>query len=307
MTEQLANYPRPMPSHQEPLAVRTLTRGERITERDDIHTFTLAQEVIERAQLGFSIYTLPHYIGIKGGAARPVLRSLMFPDEPQSSPRDIDFVVLQERVEEGGYDEEVIDETVYKLSMKYAPRDTMYGHYGEEVWDIESYMREHDFTLNQVLLTKDRQHKQWQLHATTQAVIDTADNIVRPTIAEYDKDQAWRLSGNLGLKALRLMAEFEDAGAPTALRSVRLPSGLYGEVGYEYFVQTLNLDKALQSGYSVATHYLENLRQHAMLPNDYAHYTDPAELFLQLLEETDFDPSEDALQTIADQESTAET
>lgn len=103
------------------------------------------------------------------------------------------------------------------------------------------------------------------------------------------------------------MAEFEDAGAPTALRSVRLPSGLYGEVGYEYFVQTLNLDKALQSGYSVATRYLENLRQHTMLPNGYAHYTDPAELFLQLLEETDFDPSEDALQTIADQESTAET
>ena len=58
MTEQLANYPRPMPSHQEPLAVRTLIRGERITERDDIHTFTLAREVIERAQLGFSIYTL---------------------------------------------------------------------------------------------------------------------------------------------------------------------------------------------------------------------------------------------------------
>ncbi len=82
MTEQLANYPHPMPSHQEPLAVRTFTRGERITERDDIHTFTLAREVIERAQLGFSIYTLPHYIGIKGGAARQVLRSLMFPDEP---------------------------------------------------------------------------------------------------------------------------------------------------------------------------------------------------------------------------------
>ena len=65
------------PNIHRPRSLAALDKGERqiIPERDcnEVYSYRLPAEIIERANLGFDLDELPEYIGLKGGAARQVL------------------------------------------------------------------------------------------------------------------------------------------------------------------------------------------------------------------------------------------
>ena len=63
---------------------------------NEIYEYKLPADAIERANLGFDLDELPSFIGVKGGAARQVLESLVHSDRQLTPPRDVDLVILEE-------------------------------------------------------------------------------------------------------------------------------------------------------------------------------------------------------------------
>lgn len=134
-----------------------LDKGERqvIPERscNEIYGCRLSDEIIERANLGFDLDELPEYIGLKGGTARQVLEVLVDDSCEPTPPRDVDLVVLEEKLEDNYSDD--VDGTIYDLSCRFSPRDTMHGYGAERIGSVNEHMEECDFTINQALICKD--------------------------------------------------------------------------------------------------------------------------------------------------------
>ncbi len=267
------------------------------TRCNEIYEYELSNEAIERANLGFELEELPSFIGIKGGAARQALEALLHSDRQLTRPRDVDLVVLEEAVSSGGYDPDDVEAIARELSMYFSPRDAMNGYNAERVKSVAKFMRQHDFTINQVLIYKN-DSDDWKLLASTQAVLDTTEHIIRPTIFEHNTDRNYRIGNKLALKAVRLLSEMQVQGIDDAsIRSVELPYGIYGDPRDAYFMQVLQLDKALEVSYRVAERYVRNLKRHGMMPYG-CEEMETTELYHELINRTDFVSSEGALNTI---------
>ena len=242
---------------------------------NEIYEYELPADAIERANLGFDLDELPSFIGVKGGAARQVLEALVHSDRQLPPPRDVDLVILEEVIASGDYDPDEIRAVASDLSMRFSPRDAMNGYGAEPVQSAAEFMRQHDFTINQVLIHKDGDT--WRLLASTQAVLDTAEHVIRPTIFEHDPDNSYRIGNKLALKAVRLLSDMQVQGID--------------DPRDDYFMQTLQLDKALEVSDELAERYVENLRSYEMLPYGCEDMS-AAELYYELVNRTNFVPSD---------------
>ena len=257
---------------------------------NEIYEYELPADAIERANLGFDLDELPSFIGVKGGAARQVLEALVHSDRQLPPPRDVDLVILEEVIASGDYDPDEIRAVASDLSMRFSPRDTMNGYGAESVQSTAEFMGQHDFTINQVLIRKD--NDAWRLLASTQAVLDTAEHVIRPTVFEHDPDYDYRIGNKLALKAVRLLSDMQVQGIDdVSIKSVQLPDDIYGDPRDDYFMQTLQLDKALEVSDKLAKRYVENLRLYGMLPYDCEDMS-AAELYYELVNRTNFVPSD---------------
>ena len=102
---------------------------------NEIYEYELPADAIERANLGFDLDELPSFIGVKGGAARQVLESLVHSDRQLPPPRDVDLVILEEVIASGDYDPDEIRAVASDLSMRFSPRDAMNG-YGLALYNL---------------------------------------------------------------------------------------------------------------------------------------------------------------------------
>lgn len=181
---------------------------------NEIYEYELPADTIERANLGFDLDELPAFMGVKGGAARQVLEALVHSDRQLPPPRDVDLVVLEEAIASGDYDPGEVQAAASDFSARFSPRDTMHGYGAEYVQSTAEFMRQHDFTINQVLIRKNGNN--WKLLASTQAVLDTAEHIIRPTVFEHDPDHSYRIGNKLALKAVRLLSDMQVQGIDEA-------------------------------------------------------------------------------------------
>ena len=158
-------------------------------------------------------------------------------------------------------------------------------------------MSQQDFTMNQLLACKENTD-QWSLYTTRQAASDTANNIIRPTLYEFNEDREYQLSSKLVLKALRLLSQMEVDGLSDArICGIGLKdlSNFYRDPAYDYFMQLLQLDKALENGCDVAEQYMRNLREFDLCPYDSSLDVTVEELYEGLLQTVyDFDMSDGA-------------
>lgn len=277
-----------------------LDKGERqvIPERscNEIYGCRLSDEIIERANLGFDLDELPEYIGLKGGTARQVLEVLVDDSCEPTPPRDVDLVVLEEKLEDNYSDD--VDGTIYDLSCRFSPRDTMHGYGAERIGSVNEHMEECDFTINQALICKDING--WELKATTQAVLDTVEHVIRPAVYEHNEHHP--IGNKLTLKAVRLLSEMQVRGVDDArIEGVSLPHELYGDPTDDYFMQALQLDKALESSVDtgIAERYAANLKSLGMMPYviEYEH-GDAVLLYEELMRRANFSPSEGAYEFV---------
>lgn len=257
---------------------------------NEIYEYELPADAIERANLGFNLDELPPFIGVKGGAARQVLEALVHSDRRLPPPRDVDLVILEEVVANDDYDPDEIQAVASDLSMRFSPRDAMNGYGAEPVQSAAEFMRQHDFTINQVLIRKDGDT--WRLLASTQAVFDTAEHVIRPTVFEHDPDHGYQIGNKLALKAVRLLSDMQVQGIDDAsIKSVQLSDDTYGDPRDDYFMQTLQLDKALEVSDELAERYVENMKSYGMLPYGCEGMT-AAELYYELVSRIGFVPSD---------------
>ena len=263
---------------------------------NEIYEYKLPADAIKRANLGFYLYELPPFIGVKGGAARQVLESLVHSDRQLPPPRDVDLVILEEVIASGDYDPDEIRAVASDLSIRFSPRDAMNGYGAESVQSTAKFMRRHDFTINQVLIHKN--NGAWRLLASTQAVLDTAEHIIRPTVFEHDIDYGYRIGNKLALKAVRLLSDMQVQGIDYAtIKSVQLPDDIYGDPRDDYFMQALQLDKALEVSDELAERYVENLKFYGMIPYGCEDMS-AIEMYYYLVNETDFVPSDGVLESL---------
>ena len=147
-----------------------------------------------------------------------MLEALVDDSRELTPPRDVDLLVLEEKLE--GSDSDDVDGTIYDLSCRFSPRDTMHGYGAERIGSVNEHMEECDFTINQALICKDING--WELKATTQAVLDTAEHVIRPAVYEHNEHHP--LGNKLALKAVRLLSEMQVRGIDDArIEGVRLP------------------------------------------------------------------------------------
>ena len=158
-------------------------------------------------------------------------------------------------------------------------------------------MSQQDFTMNQLLACKENTD-QWSLYTTRQAASDTANNIIRPTLYEFNDDRGYQLSSKLALKALRLLSQMEFDGLSDArICGIGLKdlSNFYRDPAYDYFMRLLQLDKALENGCDVAEQYMRNLREFDLCTYDSSLDVTVEELYEGLLQTVyDFDMSDGA-------------
>ena len=82
-----------------------------------------------------------------------MLEALVDDSRELTPPRDVDLVVLEEKLEDNYSDD--VDGTIYDLSCRFSPRDTMHGYGAERIGSVNEHMEECDFTINQALICKD--------------------------------------------------------------------------------------------------------------------------------------------------------
>ena len=76
-----------------------------------------------------------------------------------------------------------------------------------------------------------------------------------------------------------------------SIKSDQLSGDIYGDPRDDYFMQTLQLDKALEVSDELAKRYVENLRSYRMLPYGCEDMS-AAELYYELVNRTNFVPSD---------------
>lgn len=281
-----------MPRLRPPADQLLLARMEQMD--GGLYRLALDNYTLEQANLGFNPDDFPVSGGVRGGAARQILRAALLGQPEEYPPRDVDVM-------QAGW-MTVSREARWQLddfARQLAPNDYKNGYGVDGVCDPEKYMKEQDFTMNQLLACKE-ENGQWSLYTTERAVCDTANNTIRPTLYEFDRDEDYRLSVKLALKAVRLLSELQVDGAENAsIRGINLKEAdnLHHDAADDYFMQILQLDKALETGYNVAEQYLRNLRRYKLYPDCTASGS-PGRVYESLQQEVDFCMSEGAKEAL---------
>lgn len=182
---------------------------------------------------------LPDGVGVLGGAARNIAWQLLR-DEQSPPLRDIDiaFLDIQHKME--------ADE----LSNQLNPRDSEHGHGAQQIANIEEYMHQRDFTINQVLYVDGI------LYITPEAMDHIIDGVIQPT--EYEHHGEWQLSGKLRLKGYLLETVMRAEGHNATFNDPLEQPGEPVEIGHTFF-KALILQKALEYGGDVADKFYERL------------------------------------------------
>lgn len=281
-----------MPRLRPPADQLLLARMEQMD--GGLYRLALDNYTLKQANLGFNPDDFPVSGGVRGGAARQILRAALLGQPEEYPPRDVDVM-------QAGW-MTVSSEARWQLddfARQLAPNDYKNGYRVDGVGDPEKYMKEQDFTINQLLACKE-ENGQWSLYTTERAVCDTANNTIRPTLYEFDRGEDCQLSVKLALKAVRLLSELQVDGAENAsIRGINLKEAdnLHHDAADDYFMQILQLDKALETGYNVAEQYLRNLRRYKLYPDCTASGL-PGRVYESLQQEVDFCMSEGAKETL---------
>lgn len=97
---------------------------------------------------------------------------------------------------------------------------------------------------------------------------------------------------------MRLLSDMQVQGIDYAtIKSVQLPDDIYGDPRGDYFMQALQLDKALEVSDELAERYVENLKFYGMIPYGCEDMS-AIEMYYYLVNETDFVPSDGVLESL---------
>lgn len=153
-----------------------------------------------------------------GGAARAALATAL--GFPASEPRDIDVIPLAPDASvPSGWD------------ITY------------DTWvDLVTYMQKRDLTINEVLLRWDDESEKLMLFATREAICDTLNNVIAPSLAELIDD---KVRSRLASRAIRLAANEQQKGN---LVKLEIPPIIDGRLWT--FDLALQFDRAVETGCS---------------------------------------------------------
>lgn len=186
---------------------------------------------------------LPVSYGVKGGAAREIIRCVL-KRKPAESPRDIDLIRRGQ-----GLNRE--DEEIAK---KYMPDDFMKGANVELFQQFPKYFSSRDLTVNECL------YLQSTLRVLLIGMLDTLGFVIRP--CRYRLGTLHRkpsLQGQLALKMLRLQSEAELRGE--AWRVTGIPE----EVAFSEFDLALHTGKAFERSEQHAREFIRACQHAGML------------------------------------------
>lgn len=97
---------------------------------------------------------------------------------------------------------------------------------------------------------------------------------------------------------MRLLSDMQVQGIDYAtIKSVQLPDDIYGDPRGAYFMQALQLDKALEVSDELAERYVENLKFYGMIPYGCEDMS-AIEMYYYLVNETDFVPFDGVLESL---------
>jgi len=211
-------------------------------------------------------YEFPEGYALKGGAARMILEKTLCKDS-FSKVRDVDIVFVGEEEDFALSNE---------IAKKYSPDDLAHGYGVERLED--DYFETRDFTINEVLVLGNK------ILLTKQCLLDTLRQIVR--VSDYEKRESYYgapyyVNDKLMAKALRLIAE--------KIASHHVMEFANEEVfhyqGINHFHMALHFDRAMEQGYDVAIHFLEELKKRKQIPENIQTAKD---FFFYLQKYTDF-------------------
>jgi hypothetical protein len=237
--------------------VRLLGAAERVGE--SVYSLPVSANDLERA--GVLIGDLPADVGFDGGAARNILESLVHDCRLNRPPRDIDLMLF-----EGG-------SSTY-VSVQNTRHTREHGiaveiHSGPKLAhsELESYMRQRDITLNQVLFQSDG-HGGGRLYCTAQAAQDMASMTVRPCVFEQhevvvDGKKVMITRDRIVLKALRLAAEYQADGIDAKIGGIDFWRGIHFSERAA-FQEILSLNKILERGVEATRRYMAMLRGYGL-------------------------------------------
>ncbi len=212
---------------------------------------------------------LPKGYGMKGGAARIVLRAALGLEI--NAPRDIDLTYIGVEAPD--------DELSDHLAQTYMPDDWAFGH-GIEALE-EDYFATRDFTWNEIL------YADGQITCSKQCLLDTIRNIVR--IADFEKRESYYgepfyVKPKLLAKAVRFIAEARANGNKNTALSKETSQAV--EMGIDDWHIALHLNRAFEQGDDKAQAYVDELNERNLLPNtvktavDALHYLSEASDFI---------------------------
>lgn len=184
-----------------------------------------------------SLPLLPAGYGLKGGAARVALESVL--GRVSLPPRDIDIV----RLGRGWTAEDTA------VSQTYMGRDFERGMGVEVVSSLAQYLRSRDLSCNEVVLFDD------ELQLSPVALFDTLGAVLRP--CRYRSGSTRRLPqlhGRTAAKMLRLRAEGIVCGREWLVVGVPISQELSD------FDIAIHLSRALERGKEVAEEFLRHLQ-----------------------------------------------
>lgn len=197
--------------------------------------------IIERSSTLPWIRDIPPSYGVKGGAAREELVSVLGLREPRQ-PRDIDLV-------RRGHHRVPDDDVVARV---YMAKDYSHGARVELIRDMENHLVTRDLTINEVVVVDG------QIYATLLCLLDSFGHVIRPSrhrggmpVGRPKRVQAlFGLTGESLLKMARLYAEGSCNGESWSM------GGIPEEVTIYEFDLAIHLNKSFQTGREVALAFL---------------------------------------------------
>lgn len=201
---------------------------------------------------------LPKSVFVKGGAARSIARAVITGDD--EPVRDIDLMStykLKDKVER-------------KLCERFMPEDYERGH-GVEVRSVKEYFWTRDFTINEILVTKE------EIIMTPNAFRSMKNNFIAPSQNE-------RVGTRQKAKALYLCAVCWHASGKFAYCSKEFAPDDEEIEGYALWNYAQFFNKAMQRGKAVAA-------KMALLMNSVGNWfsTEPIVLASELRQKTGFE------------------
>lgn len=217
----------------------------------------------------FTDKRLPPGYAYKGGAARSLLlRALRI--DPQSVPRDLDVVRLDETEPFPGADDQIARDLM--------PEDYAHGHGVELLHDLAEYLASRDLTINELLATDEK------IIATRACILDNLRGILRLT--DFERKDSQGDDPKMMSKILRLFSE-------EVLRRGQAQAPDYEDWDFDRtfispFWLALHLDKAAQKGEKHVDAFIKTLRERGQLPEHVVTAEDATDFLNRLMADRQF-------------------